>query len=126
MGVKPGRYCCRFPCSALAVPGSAYCRTHQPARATKEADPFYLSPAWRRFRDWYIKNHPLCAMCEATGRSVVAEIVDHVVELRDGGAPFDGDNAQSLCRACHNAKTAQAKNHRESTRNNRAGSLGET
>ena len=112
MASKPNKYCIKFPCRNMAIPGSAYCAKHQPAKAHKDADPFYTSVRWRRFRDWYIGKHPLCEMCQAEGREVTAVIVDHIVELKDGGAPLDEDNAQSLCRACHNRKTATEKQKR--------------
>lgn len=102
---KARRYCAAFPCSSLAVPGTIYCQEHQRAPLAKLADAFYMSPAWRRFRDWYIKQHPLCQHCQADGFSVPSVIVDHVVELKDGGAPYDEGNAQALCRSCHNRKT---------------------
>lgn len=113
MANKPNKYCIKFPCRNLAVPGSSYCIEHQPARAPKKAEPFYVSVRWRRFRDCYIGNHPLCEMCQAEGRGEVpAVIVDHIVELKDGGKPLDESNAQSLCRACHNRKTATEKKKR--------------
>ncbi len=34
---------------------------------------------------------------------------DHIVELREGGAPFDVENGQCLCGAHHTAKTAAAR-----------------
>lgn len=78
----------------------------------KVADPFYLSPKWRRFRDWYISRHPLCEECESHGETVAGVIVDHIVELKDGGAPFDEGNCQTLCHACHNRKTGQERRKR--------------
>lgn len=115
MARKPGKYCAAFPCPALAEPGSSYCRAHRPAAQQKEADPFYLTPAWRRFRGWYIRNNPLCVACEAVGLTTPAVIVDHIRELADGGAPYSADNAQSLCVACHNRKTGEAKRKRKSS-----------
>lgn len=112
MGNKARKYCAKFPCRNMAEPGSAHCTEHQAARAPKETDPFYLSPQWRRFRSWYLSRHPLCKMCQAIGFMTPAVIVDHVVELKDGGAPFDENNAQSLCWACHNRKTAKEKQKR--------------
>jgi 5-methylcytosine-specific restriction protein A len=109
---KPPKYCAAFPCRNVAAPGSAYCKEHRPAPARKETDPFYLSPRWRRFRNWYITAHPLCELCLAEGREEGAVIVDHRTELKDGGAPFDENNAQSLCGACHNRKTAEEKQKR--------------
>jgi len=51
--------------------------------------------AARRRDDWQ------CVQCGARGRVEV----DHVVPLRDGGAPFDLSNLQCLCAACHARKT---------------------
>ncbi|MBT3205587.1 MAG: hypothetical protein HOB14_00275 [Gammaproteobacteria bacterium] len=32
--------------------------------------------------------------------------VDHIIEIKDGGSQLDERNLQSLCHACHNAKTS--------------------
>lgn len=42
--------------------------------------------------------------CRRCGRAGVLE-VDHVIPVQDGGAPYDLDNLQSLCRRCHRDKT---------------------
>ncbi len=42
-----------------------------------------------------------CVQCGERGRLEV----DHVKPIRDGGAPYDLDNLQSLCPACHARKT---------------------
>lgn len=54
----------------------------------------------RRFLDAY----PLCSRCEADGRVVLAEEVDHIKPLAVGGTDSD-DNKQALCKACHQKKT---------------------
>ena len=124
MSNKPNKYCAAYPCPNLAEPGGAYCKTHQPARAPKETDAFYVSPTWRRFRAWYINKHPLCEQCEREGRGdVPAAMVDHIVEIKNGGALTDESNAMSLCWKCHARKTAdersKRKNHRIGSRDNR-------
>lgn len=119
------RFCAAFPCAALAVNG-AYCAQHTRPRAPKQADDFYVSARWRRFRNWYLRQHPMCEQCEREGRLVPADMVDHVQELRDGGAPLTEDNVQALCRKCHAVKTAETKNHRKSGGYNRIGSRKET
>ena len=48
--------------------------------------------------------------CRACGRAGRLE-ADHVTPLDRGGAPFDPDNMQALCRGCHIAKT-RAENRR--------------
>jgi len=39
------------------------------------------------------------------GKVVVAREVDHIQPVSDGGAPFDQDNLQPLCKSCHSRKT---------------------
>ena len=68
---------------------------------------FYASAKWKKVRDLQLKQEPLCRMC---GRP--ATLVDHIVEIRDGGAKLDFSNLQSLCHSCHNKKTALAKSRR--------------
>ena len=48
--------------------------------------------------------------CRACGRPGRLE-VDHVVPIQRGGAAWDADNLQALCRSCHIEKT-----RRENTR----------
>jgi 5-methylcytosine-specific restriction enzyme A len=127
MANKSPKYCASFPCSNLAEPGSSYCLEHRPAKAPKDTDPFYLSVGWRRFRAWYLSRHPLCETCELEGRGAVpAAMVDHIVEIQDGGDRLAEQNAMALCWKCHGIKTANEKNHRRSTRNNRSVSTTDT
>lgn len=42
-----------------------------------------------------------CRQCGRPGRLEV----DHIQPLSEGGAPFDQDNLQVLCRPCHWTKT---------------------
>ena len=69
------------------------------------AQKFYDSPAWRKVRQLKMNRSPFCEICSAKNRFAKAGVVDHIVEIRDGGAPLDLENLQSLCRACHNQKT---------------------
>ena len=64
---------------------------------------------WRKFRDAYLREHPLCVFrnhqdlpheCETA-----ASIVDHVVPLAVDGPRLDPANCRSVCRACHAALT---------------------
>lgn len=126
------KYCSKFPCPNLATIG-AYCSQHAPAKAPKETNPFYVSVAWRRFRDYYIGKHPLCEQCLIEGRETPASMVDHIIELKSGGELTSEDNAMSMCWKCHGRKTADEAlkrnkinslydNHQLPTRDNRAGS----
>ena len=62
---------------------------------------------WRRLRRSILAGEPLCRRCSAEGRTRAAEEVDHVVPIGRGGAAWDPDNLQPLCRACHEAKSAR-------------------
>ncbi len=66
---------------------------------------FYGTQAWKQARERYREKHPWCEECLKRGMYVEAEIVDHIEEIRDGGAALDENNFQSLCLACHNEKT---------------------
>ena len=84
-------------------------------RVEKVADPFYSSPAWRALMVFLIKRRS--RQCEdpkhnlatpQTGRT----FGDHIVERRDGGAPFDPGNILLRCGACHTRKTAAERAQR--------------
>jgi len=115
---------CRYPgCSAvLGKPG--YCPAHRVAvhrdygRARRSFDSelgFYQSRSWRAVRAALLREQPLCALCKAAGRLFAANVVDHIVPIKDGGARFDQANLQPLCVPCHNRKTARETAGRRST-----------
>ena len=116
MPPKPLAPCRRPGCPHVTRDPSGYCercieygKAQQRERmARKETVPFYLSPRWRRLRDWYIGQHPVCEMC---GRAKATE-VDHIRELKDGGAAMSTSNLQALCHRCHMSKTAAERRHR--------------
>lgn len=72
----------------------------------KRADQFYSSPEWIALRDRVRREAG--GMCQALGCTRRGAIVDHVVEIKDGGAKLDRANTVLLCAPCHGAKT-----HRE-------------
>jgi 5-methylcytosine-specific restriction endonuclease McrA len=49
-------------------------------------------------------------VCKTCDRA--ANEVDHVTPLRDGGAKYDLENLQALCKSCHSRKTAAEMNGR--------------
>ena len=77
-------------------------------KRNKETDKFYHSRAWKRVRGLQLSKFPLCKIC---GKP--AKIVDHIVEIKDGGAKLSLNNLQSLCISCHNSKTKTEKAKRE-------------
>jgi 5-methylcytosine-specific restriction protein A len=64
---------------------------------------------WERMRRLHLQRHPLCVMCEARGKIVAAQIVDHV-KPHKGDARLFWDNLnnwQSVCKPCHDGVKAQ-------------------
>jgi 5-methylcytosine-specific restriction protein A len=63
--------------------------------------------AWVRLREIALRRDSyLCQPCLAKGRPTPATEVDHIVPKAKGGTD-DLENTQSICKACHAAKTAQ-------------------
>lgn len=93
----------------------------------KKAEPFYLSPEWRKLRDTLIAERGRrCEVCGKTHEgdgSPVRLVADHSHERRDGGSSLDKRNIKLLCTraggngtaglgGCNNRKTARAKRER--------------
>lgn len=86
--------------------------------APKIADPIYNSAqhkAWRDvvlaragFRCEQFENGLRCAKAAPAYRM----FADHIVELKDGGKPFDAANGQCLCGAHHTLKTVAERDKR--------------
>ena len=97
---------CNFPGCRALVDG-AYCDKHRPAaRPRLSAAKRGYDRRWQRFRDWYLRRHPLCinfAECRNP-----ATVVDHI-KPAGRGAPFWGSEEfyQAMCKACHDRKTAK-------------------
>ncbi len=78
-------------------------------------NPLYSTPAysvWRMavvsragYRCQAIDSGKRCGKAAPQHRM----FADHVVELKDGGAPFDPANGQCLCGAHHTTKTVMAR-----------------
>jgi 5-methylcytosine-specific restriction enzyme A len=111
-------WCAEPGCGVLVQWGrcSEHARTIDRARGTARARGY--SKRWDRRAAVFKRLYPLCGMrpnglraigsrCQEEGRTTIAELVDHVIPHR--GNPtlmWDERNWQSLCRACHSAKTA--------------------
>jgi len=54
----------------------------------------------------FLRDHPLCCVCDAAGRTRAAVVPDHIIPLWAGG-PDDEGNLQALCNLCHLEKTAK-------------------
>ena len=60
--------------------------------------------AWRRAREAFLRDHPLCVMCLAEGKLTPATVVDHIKPHRGDPTLFwDTTNWQSLCKQHHDS-----------------------
>ena len=106
---SPRRACGFAGCPRLAEDGKAYCAEHGKQERARY-NRFERSPdinkkygrAWKRIRDRYVKEHPLCEMCLKEGRYTPVEEVHHIKPVSQGGT-HARDNLMSLCRHHHEA-----------------------
>lgn len=83
-------------------------RNDAAARRDKSLHALYGS-RWRRARAAFLRRFPLCQgdQCRANGELTPATVVDHKVAHRGDLSLFwDQSNWQSLCKSCHDRKTA--------------------
>ena len=90
------RRCIHPGCPAPPVSGGR-CRAHGNHRSQDRR--VYNSKRWRILRRRVLFEQPLCD-CGA-----LAEEVDHIRPLADGGAPYDRANLKGRCKPCHSRKT---------------------
>lgn len=89
----------------LTIGPSAFLPARTPYRFRTDSR---TNPEWRKARKFALRRDRFtCGRC---GRP--ASEVDHVVELIDGGAPYQLDNLQSMCGPCHDAKTSESRYRR--------------
>src|SRR5262245_42191532 len=64
---------------------------------------------WRKFSRAYLRAHPLCVYCKATGRLIPARHTDHIRALTGPYDPekYNPDNLAALCHSCHSRKTVR-------------------
>ena len=105
MPSKPKRPCSYPGCPNLS--NGQYCEEHRKMER-KRYDKYERDPninktygrAWKRIRDRYAAEHPLCELCLKDGRLTPVEEVHHILPISHGGT-HDRSNLMSLCRSCH-------------------------
>lgn len=110
--MKPLRPCRHPGCPELTRDG--WCDRHRPKyrRGTSgEYHGLYGLPIWtEKLRPAQLLKEPFCRECAKAGVRTRATVVDHVVPHRGNWALFaDPGNLQSLCKSCHDRKTALEK-----------------
>jgi 5-methylcytosine-specific restriction enzyme A len=113
MGVRAKSPCRHAGCTTL-VDVAGYCaQHHKQARQQSDARRGSASERgyngrWQKARATWLSRYPLCAECERSNRVAPASVVDHIVPHRGDQALFwDTENWQSLCKPCHDRKTAR-------------------
>lgn len=110
MAMKPLRPCRHPGCAALTREG--YCPRHKPKPAARRVSAAYHSwyslPVWTDdLRPAQLLAEPWCRDCARRGIRTRATVVDHVQPHRGDWDKFiDRSNLQSLCKCCHDRKTA--------------------
>jgi len=85
-------------------------RRLQIRRQRKSAAQRGYGSRWQRARALWLAKHPLCEACKRRGVVTEATVVDHIVPHRGDPQLFwDQSNWASLCKACHDAKTARGE-----------------
>lgn len=80
--------------------------------AANRKEQIYRTYDWQKVRGEVLRQEPLCRHCSKAGLTVLANVVDHIIPIKHGGAEFNLENLQPLCVACHNKKTKQEQEQR--------------
>jgi 5-methylcytosine-specific restriction protein A len=72
------------------------------ARSPEQAKLMYNSQRWRNYREVFLRQHPVCVVCEH-----IATVVDHIQPAAYRPDLFwKSSNHQPMCAECHNRKRA--------------------
>ncbi|NYZ69789.1 HNH endonuclease [Endozoicomonas sp. SM1973] len=120
MPKRTPRPCRSLDCSGLTREKHGYCEQHKQQASGwtqwqknkgNRHQRGYGKP-WERLRKLVLERDTyLCQMCLLMNKYTPANIVDHIKPKSQGGDDAL-ENLQAICRACHQKKTDQEKNHR--------------
>jgi 5-methylcytosine-specific restriction enzyme A len=71
------------------------------SEAAKAYRRLYSTSAWKKRRAHQLGEFPLCRFCEAQGKTVLANVADHLTPHRGDLDLFWHGELQSLCEPCH-------------------------
>lgn len=127
---KPMKQCNHAGCRQLVPYDVRYCDKHQHTTNAEtyhkrmygehegRYQHFYKSSQWRKLSRRFLENNPICVQCYQEGVIRKADVVDHVVELRDDWSRrLDESNLQPLCYRHHNIKSRKVREQREKKAN---------
>lgn len=113
MANKPLRPCRHPGCPELTRTG--WCPKHRPKQAPRRESAawhgWYSLSVWTDdLRHSQLLREPFCRECDRRGIRTLATVVDHIRPFRGDWALFiDKTNHQSLCKPCHDRKTAKER-----------------
>ena len=102
--IEVGKHC---PCESLRH------QRYKSKRTDDEEQAFYKSGRWKRVREATVESDlGVCRLCYNTHAHPLppAEVVHHIVPIKDGGAKLDTHNLISLCNRCHGKVHDRYKN----------------
>lgn len=108
---KAKRPCLSSGCKDFAS-NKGYCDKHQSRVKQRDRDRGTAhqrgyDAEWKKHRDQFLKEHPLCVECSRKGYVMPATVVDHIIPHKGDKVLFwDKKNWQPLCETHHNIKTA--------------------
>ncbi len=109
MPYRPNTPCKHPSCPNLVAYGEVYCEEHKslyPGEGKRSASARGYTHRWQKVSKAFLKAHPLCVRCQAEGRYIKAEVVDHIIPHKGDKKLFwDRDNWQPLCKRHHDIKT---------------------
>lgn len=71
----------------------------------RKTESVYSTQMWRDARTQALKRARYTCSALGCSRNRCRLFVDHIIELRDGGAPYEQSNLQVLCGEHHTLKT---------------------
>lgn len=106
MARKPYKLICRYPGCGVVVsdPAGGYCPKHvkTPDVQRGSASSRGYGSRWQKARLIFLKEYPICALCQ----DELASVVDHIIPHKGDQELFwDVKNWQPLCKRCHDRKT---------------------
>lgn len=108
---RPLRPCRSKGCSEVHRNSNGYCETHKSEAAAwvrkKEGIRALTGRPWRRLRDRILerdKHLCQCEECKSEGRITLAEEVDHIIPISQGGTDKES-NLRAISKECHKKKT---------------------
>lgn len=98
---------CTYPGCGVLVSQGARCPKHHHDKQRASANDRGYGSKWRKARERFLYDNPLCRHHEQQGQLVPATVVDHIIPHRgDLGLMWSQSNWQALCKPCHDKKTA--------------------